>query len=375
VNRLFFLIGMSGVTAALAGCTASQGGESSETTATTTEQPETTATSTEKSEGTTTESEPLQELPEAAALLDQHFDTLDDLTFVAHWRVGQSASGTDDAKVNERTIRSGDAGTLLIGDDVVSNLSYADDRKEKVWFTDHARISEITYSYNPYGVTPPYINRDLAAQIIEMGAFERVDVSGDDEPVYVFEAADVTDKTKAERDIDFRSFDVQVTVAEPGYIHSIDADITYLNDSEAEQTLTLTYEYDVSKVGEVTVTKPDFVDNAVRVEGHLTDDMSAIVLNHAGGPTVSAGTKIAVQDEKTICRNHPAFPTDFAPGDEAYVYWTSANKTVISTEKPSSVAREFVFPSHSYERSIYLSEEAGPGPERFEIEFSGREES
>jgi|GEM_PF-2380930 hypothetical protein len=348
MDRRQFLVGLGGTTAVLAGCT---GGA---------DDPE---------ESTESEGK-YSELPEAEELLDQHYNALRDMVFASEEKFVNR-----DSTMTDRTIRRGDTGTLVKGNDVARNIN--SDGKQRVWFSGNARVSRATHRFNPNGITPPFTDRTVVTSLIELTTLERVDVSGDDERVFVFEGTEIDEETEQEGELSIRSIDVRIAVAESGYIRSMDAELTTAKSSDADQTASSSYEYEVSEVGDVTVSAPAFVDDAVRIEGDLSEDRSAIVLQHAGGPTVAADTKLVVEDnEGSTNPNHPnglAFPTAFESGDEAYVYWTAANQAAISVgEEPSDVAREFSFPSEDGDRGIYLAE-IGAGPDRFSVAIDPQE--
>jgi len=225
------------------------------------------------------------ELPEAEELLDQHYNALRDMVFASEEKFVNR-----DSTMTDRTIRRGDTGTLVKGNDVARNIN--SDGKQRVWFSGNARVSRATHRFNPNGITPPFTDRTVVTSLIELTTLERVGVSGDDERVFVFEGTEIDEETEQEGELSIRSIDVRIAVAESGYIRSMDAELTTAKSSDADQTASSSYEYEVSEVGDVTVSAPAFVDDAVRIEGDLSEDRSAIVLQHAGGPTVAADTKL-----------------------------------------------------------------------------------
>lgn len=349
MERRQFLAGMSGATAALAGCT---GGSD---------------------DGRTDDGDDRdrESFPEAETILDRHYDALADLSFVATERTEESSSESDSAEVTEKSIRSGEAGTLV---EETGSGSHA----ETKWFTDHARIDRTTHRYNPDGVTPPFVDRQIVTEIVEIAVLEWTDATGDDERVSVFESTGIDEETAAEADVEIRSVDVRIALVETEYIRSIDAEIDLSESADAERTTTVTYEYDVTDEGDASVSKPAFVDDAIRIEGELTEDNTAIALTHAGGPSVSTETDVVVQDAEFMTppssQRGPTFPSTFEPGDEAYVYWTGEGDAEISLgEPPSDVAHEFTHPSSKSERPIYLQGDDPSAHQTFEVRFDGAE--
>lgn len=355
MDRRNFLFGVSGGIAICAGCTGDE---------TTDGSPSDEATDDASSDETTEETADLyEEFPDTDELLDEHFSTLGDTSFEAAEYIEQAFPGQN-RQTTERTIRSGDAGALFRDEETEQN------RAQEVWFTDRAEIDRRTHTYYPGGVVPPIMDRSGAEEIIEIAEFEQVETTEAEESAVVFEAAGPSEAGE-EADVDFQSIDVTVEIAAPGYIRLMDAEIEFTQSPDTDETAALIYEYQVSDVGEVSVTPPEFVADTLRVEADLTDDGSAIMLEHAGGPTVEADTALIFQDAEHISmpdRGGPTFSEEFAESDTAYVYWTGDEEAAISIDQePSSVAREIAFPSERGERDVYLQEEAGPGPERFAV--------
>ncbi|WP_238705334.1 hypothetical protein [Natrinema pallidum] len=345
MERRYLLMGIGGATAALAGCNSSS----------------------DESDGPEGPFADLQDLPEPEAVLTQHRRTLDDRSFVSEEERIENASTIGASQSTAQTIRSGEAGTLVKADDIARNLS--SDGKQAVWFTGTARISRITHTYNPGGITPPYIDAETVSRIVSVAELERVDVTGDDNEVYVFEASSADEETVRELDLDVNAIDVRMEIAAAGYIRSIETELTAAEPADAEQATTTMYQYDVTELDDVSVSEPEFVSDAVRIEGDLSEDGSTLVLDHAGGPAVSADTELILQDANVSQPQRGAsFPAAFESGDEAHVYWTAAEEPAISVDgPPSDVARDFAVPSQSDERVVFLSELPETGPERFVV--------
>jgi len=350
MRRRQFVAGVVGSGVALAGCTGSDGPGADGSNA-----------SSSTDEATTSADEGPQELPESEALVDQHVATVADLAFASEERLEQFSSESEGKRVRAYSVRNGDAGTRVTSEERSSGSDSA--QTEELWFTENAEITRDTHRYNPDGVTPPFVQRGAVADIVDIAAFERAEVAGDDEPVYVFEATGVDEEGASEFDAEFETLDVRVEVAASGYLRALRAEITLRAEADADQTSTVTYDYEVSDVGDVAVSPPDFVDDAVRVTGSLSEDRSTLVLEHTGGPAVPEGTELVVQDQEHIASRRPTtFPTAFEPGNTAYVYWQSAEDAALSTgEPPSEVAREFVLPSDDSSRSVYLESRSHTG--------------
>lgn len=349
MERRHLLFGVSGSLAILAGCTSGLEG--------TTEDPS------DETEA------PDKEFPKVNTLLEEHILELRDSSFEAT-EYREDAFSTGDSQVRiDRTIRGSEAGTLLIGDDIAQNIS--SDRPQRVWFTDHARVNRATHTHYPEGVTPPIIDVSSVQEIIGLLSFEPVEVTDEEKPAAVFEATGPSESVP--EDVDLRTVDGTVEIMETGYIRRIEIEIEVASNADGDETQTAAYEYEVTDVGTTEVTPPDFVENALRVEGYLTDDRSAVRLEHAGGSTVEANTRLTFQDKEYIAsadRDGPSFPAEFAEGDTAYIYWSSETEAAIRMgQKPSTVAREIALPTDGNGRIVYLEEEAGPGPERFAVRF------
>jgi len=82
------------------------------------------------------------ELPEAGGLLDQHYNALRDMVFASEEKFVNR-----DSTMTDRTIRRGDTGTLVKGNDVARNIN--SDGKQRVWFSGNARVSRATHRFNP----------------------------------------------------------------------------------------------------------------------------------------------------------------------------------------------------------------------------------
>ncbi|AFO56215.1 MULTISPECIES: hypothetical protein [unclassified Natrinema] len=351
MERRHVLMGIGGATAVLAGCNSSS----------------------DESDGPEGPFADLQELPETEALLTQHRRTLDDRSFTSEEERIENASEMGASQPTTQTIRSGEAGTLVKADDIARNLR--SDGRQAVWFTGTARISRITHTFNPNGITPPYIDAETVSRIVSVADLERVDVTGDDQEVYVFEASSTDEETARELDLDVDAIDVRMEIAAAGYIRSIETELTAAEPADAEQATTTMYQYDVTELGDVPVSEPDFVSDAVRIEGELSEDGSTLVLNHAGGPAVSADTELILRDANVSQPQRGAtFPTAFESGDEAHVYWTATDEPAISMGgAPSEVAREVAVPSQPEEQGVFLSELPETGPERFVVRIGPRE--
>ena len=300
-------------------------------------------------------------------LLDSHYSTLGATTFRATERFVRTHSERDGTDTTEQTIRAGESGTLLTETDGTSNNS--SDRDRTVWFTDKTRITSETHSYSPDGLTPPIIDRDAIAELDTLAVFEPVADTDTDDPVSVFEAVRIADTP--ERRTEFQTVDVRIEIADSGYIRSVDAEIVFQRNPGVEATATTIYEYTVSDLGIVTVSEPAFVDEALRIEGQLSEDNSAVVLEHMGGQTVAADTQLVVQDAAALPPAGVTFPTDFEPGERAYVSWISEDDAAISVgTEPKTVARAFVRSSDQSDRSVYLRDASRRDrPERWEIRF------
>lgn len=348
MQRRRFIAGVAGAGVALAGCTGSSDPSDDDSSA-----PSTT-------DGSTSTGEELQELSETEALLDQHFATVGDLSFSSEERIEQSTSESDEARVEAYSVRNGDAGTRVTSEERTPNSD--GERSETLWFTGDARISRDSHRYEPDGITPPFVRRQAVASIVDIAAFEHAEAAGD-ESVSVFEASSADEEVASEFEAGFETVDVRAEVAAAGYLRALQAGITFVAESDSEQTSTLSYDYEVSDVGDVSVSAPDFVDDAVRVEGSLTEDRSALVLEHTGGPVVAEETELVVQDHEYIAAQRPpTFQTTFEPGETAYVYWTSPEEAAVEVgEQPSEVAREFVLPSDDGDRGVYLQSRSHPG--------------
>ncbi|WP_430504955.1 hypothetical protein [Haloparvum sp. PAK95] len=361
MERRHFITGMGGALTVLAGCTGSGDEATGEPSAGNDTEGAATANP------TTEYTVPYEEYPGAATLLEEHVATLRDATFEATESIEQERS-SGESDVTEKRITGGEAGTLLEGDDVARSVNA--DGTEQLWFTDRARVSRIVHRFNPDGVTPPIVDRSTVSAIGEIAVFERADVTDDEPPVVVFEATGPSEAAE-EDEVDYRTVDVTVEVVAPGYIRTIDAVLELAESADAEESQTVTYEYEVTEFGGVSVAPPDFVDDALHVQGDLTDDRSAIRLDHAGGPTVQAGTPLTFQDNEYIAissRGGPTFPAEFAEGDSAYVYWSGEEEASIRVgEKPSTVTRDIALPSESGDRSVYMEQEDSANGKLFQL--------
>ncbi len=256
----------------------------------------------------------------------------------------------------ENSIRSDGEGTLLEGTDAARNVNT--DGKQTVWFSGNARINLQTYASNPDGFTPPYMMRRWVGNFISLGAFEAVDT---DDGTAVFEATSANQAVAEEAEADFRSVDIQVTVAEAGYIRSIDAEVLVAESPEADEVDTIGYSYEIGNTGDVTVSPPAFADTLTRINGSITADNSAIILEHTGGPSVPAGEGVYVEDaDGTAQASETTFPEQFESGDTAYVYWSGTPEddydeaTITIGDEPGSVARNFAFPDDANSRDVTL---------------------
>lgn len=343
MQRRHFLIATSSIAAGLAGCTAGDDGQDDST-------PENGYSG-------------LETLPDPEELAESHTETLSTMTFVAEEHVEQTASASGETDVTERTIRSSDAGTLIEGDNVAKNSASG------VWFTDDTRIERSTHTYYPDGAPKPYIRDDAVTQIVTLGEFERTEVRDAAEQVYVFEATGVDETQATDENAEYQTFDVRIELSAEGYIRTFDADLTF-SAVGSDETRSAVYRYEVTEVGDVSVSRPSFVDDALRVEGELVDGDTVLELEHTGGPTVTSGTELIAQDSEGLPRDGPTLPNDFESGQTAYLYWkTDSDVGLMMGEKPADVAREWVRATEETDRDIYVAEGAGGVPRRFEIRY------
>lgn len=355
MDRRRFITGLSIGAATVAGCA---GDDSTSTDG------NTTATDEVGTDATATV--PYETFPDTETLLDDHAAALADRSFTATEYIEESSS-SGRSNVTETTLRSAEAGALLASDDARQNLG--PDSSQLFWFTGSARIGRDFHSYNPDGLAPPLIDRSAVTQIAEIGAFERVPVA-DDEAAAVAFAASGPSEQASDDSTDYRSIDVRMAVTATGYLQSIDAEITFTTVTSDEETQTVSYRYTVSDVGETDVSPPEFVDDALRIQGDIASDGSSVILEHAGGPAIEAGTALMLVDNDGFTReyNQPTLPSAFTEGDVAYVYWTGEGEAAISVgNPPSTVARDIALTSADGNNLVYVTENRGSRPERFEV--------
>lgn len=361
MDRRGFLTGAGGLSASLivAGCTGT-GGDN--------EQTGNSPDEGGQSSGTTdTEDAPSgrQELPAIEDVLGQHQAVLAELSCAAEDRSSTTNSEREDADVAERVFRSGPDGTLI--------EETRNGQTEREWYSGHSRVTSERHRYESERVEPSFISRREVSGIVEIaGPFERVDVINGDVQRAVFEATEPADESADGESYVIHEVDVRVAVAEPGYVHSFEGTVTYAESADSDRTATVTYEFDVTDTGDVTVEAPAFVDDAIRVHGSMADDGSALALEHMGGPTVPASTEIilesvAADDDEMV------LDTEFAPGDEAYVYWTGAEEASIDVgEPPGDVSRSFSR-TESGNWDVYLWARTESGRGNFMVDISSSE--
>jgi len=97
----------------------------------------------------------------------------------------------------------------------------------------------------------------------------------------------------------------------------------------------------VSGLGSTSATEPDWIDEAPRIEGSLSDDGTVMALSHTGGPEVPAGTTLTLASGGFgggIAPTNVTLPTSLGAGDSVYLYATGSlrDPTVeVSAEVPS----------------------------------------
>jgi len=355
MDRRQFLMGVSGLTVGLAGCT----GDADESDAGGTDGPtavQTTDHGTDDVTETRTQSDTGSELPAPETLLDRHYEALSGMAFVSEERF---EPGYPDSPVVENDIRSDGDETLLEGTDAAQTFQDPDG-KETVWFSGNARINRQNHAYNPDGFTPWYIQRVTVTSIFDIAAFEAADAAS--EGVRAFEATSADEAAAEDLDVDIRSVDVRVTIAEAGYLRSLEAELIAADTPESDETRTTSYHYEITNTGDVTVSAPEFVDYVPRIEGSITADNSAIRLEHTGGPSIPTDEGIGARDaDGTVpSPDGSTFPEPFEPGDTAYVYWSAMHEddydevSISMGDEPASVAREFVFPDDENSRGVVV---------------------
>lgn len=325
MQRRHLLSAVSCSLAVLAGCSSNDESptESASDTRTSTDSDTETQTATETETQSPAESELPEELGETTALVDRHVATLTSTSFEATEYMEGGFLGSDSTEV---TRQHSDAGMVL---------TYADDSTQ-YWFTETARVGPDTHTYYSEGIRLPVVNRRSMENTIEQLEFERVEVLDEEVPVAVFEPTGESDSGSS---LDSVSGTVEITAS--GYIRLMDIEMVYPEEANMEPGV---YRYEVTGVGDTTVATPEFAESAVHIEGQLRDDQSAAVLEHAGGATVESGTRLRVTDaESNVAFSRaPSFPSDFAEGDTAYVYFTGENEAAITVgEEPSNTGRTF----------------------------------
>lgn len=383
MQRRQFLLGTTGVTVGLAGCTADDNepegsGEAKDNVSNGDDE-------NDQSDGSTVNAESTQEFPETDELFDRHDDTLDDLAFTSEEYLKQGNGNPEDALVYEVSAESDTEGTLFEGDRIATRVR--PDGTE-VWFTDETRVKddgsgELTHTQYPDGAShrfserasPPYISRSSVERFLEIAELELISATEDDAPIYEFESVGVNDDVDYGEDLTVESFDLRLALVDMEYIRSVTAAIEFTPENSDERR-TINYEYEISDEGNASVSEPAFIDDATRVTGELAADNTAVVLEHTGGPAISPETELVVQDATGSGVREGAgpysddlavFPTAFEPGDTAAVYWLSENEVEISVnDDPSEVGRTFDRPSESGDRDIYIGVEGGEFAVRFE---------
>lgn len=353
MRRRHFLSAMGCNLAILAGCsgnnensTEPSGGEVTDTSQT---NESTAQASTETDSQSLDKSELPEDLPEATALVDKHTTTLTGTSFESteYMEGGFLGSGS-----KELTRQYSDAGMLL---------TY-EDNSTQYWFTDNARVGPDAHTYYSEGIRLPVVRQNME-YIFEQFAFERVEVLDEEVPVAVFEPTGESDSGSKLKSV---SGTVEITAA--GYIRMIDIEMVYPEEANLEPA---TYRYEVTGVGDTTVDTPDFAASAVHIGGQLRDDRSWAVLEHAGGPTIESGTRLRVTDaEANVAFDRaPSFPSDFAEGDTAYVYFTGEYEAAITVgEEPSNTAR--TFDTGGEDDTIFVEEQVDDGRlGRFRVVF------
>lgn len=361
MERRYFLSAVTGSLAILAGCSGDGGSPTETSGGKTTGTPASSDTATQTAAETATETESLgtadlpEELPEPTALVDEHVAALASMSFESTEYMEGGFLGSDSTEV---TRQHGDAGMLL---------TYEGDSTQ-YWFTDSARVGPDTHTYYSDGIRLPVVNRQAMANTFEQLAFERVDVLEEDVPVAVFEP---TGEGESGSSLESVSGTVEVTAS--GYIRMMDIEMVYPEEIGMEPGI---YRYEVTGVAETSVATPEFAESAVHIEGQLRDDRSWAVLEHAGGATVESGTRLRVTDaESNVAFDRaPTFPSDFAEGDTAYVYFTGENEAAITVgEEPSNTAR--AFDTGAEDDNVFVEEQVDGGRlGRFQVYFGeGRE--
>lgn len=229
------------------------------------------------------------------------------------------------------------------------------DGPQEAWFTENAEISRQTHAYYANGVTPPLIEDSTVKTILEIVEFDDGQVT-DDSSAIVSEATGFTESAQ-ESDTNFVSVAATVEVVAEGYIREFHAEIDIDQDDTDDQTSRVIYRNQVTSVGDVSVSPPDFADSAMHITGELADDDSALILEHAGGPPIGTEAELTFQDNEYILARsgeRPSFPEEFTEGDTAYLYWSGAEEASISMgEAPSDVARDIAQPTDDG-RGVYL---------------------
>lgn len=335
MRRRYFLAAASGLTAGIAGCSGQVGlsGDENE------------SANSSDSDAPAMDNSRYQTLPDLADLVDTHRETVASMTFVAEERYEEHTMEGDD-QVEERTVRSGETG-----------LRIETPSGEEAWFTSNRAINPDTHRYNPDGIEAPVIN-EYPLETVRAFETERVAVDEDDR-TYVFESTGVRDELQEEADATVTGADLRVAIHESGYIRSLTYSVSSESPENSDRTYSASYEYEITETGDVTVSEPSFVDDALRIEGSLDDHRWYVLLEHTGGETISAGTQVRVHDAHATAETE--FPTDFAPGDRAYVYWTEpedgseSSATVDTGHASSTTYRTFAYAEDDFDSDPLVS--------------------
>jgi hypothetical protein len=111
----------------------------------------------------------------------------------------------------------------------------------------------------------------------------------------------------------------EILVRSDGLVREMTVEQTF--DSGETESL----EFTLSGLGDTTAEKPDWIDEAPRLEGSLSTDGSVLELAHTGGPEIPAGTTLTLESGSFgggLAPTNATLPESVSEGDSVYVYAT-----------------------------------------------------
>jgi len=278
----------------------------------------------------------------ATALQAAHFDALSGSSF----RVDVSETGGPNPL--SFTIRNGSGSVDLelseVGGDGATSIHITEN---VTTVFNNSRTPPKVYSYGStsqqFGTLFLYaiIFRAYPSQQLSAGTFE-VDgtVTQDGEELTRLSATGVNETAvegggSTSSEATLTDMSGEVLVRSDGLVREMRLQQTFDTGSTSELS------FSVSGFGSTSAPEPDWIEEAPRVEGSLSEDGTVMKLSHTGGPEIPANTTLTLSSGGFgggITPTNVTLPTSLAPGDSVYVYATDSlrDPTVeVSVDEPS----------------------------------------